>query len=219
MSKVELDQTLKSLADALWDSGAFKTGAFKLKLHETNPNAPLSPYYISMRENDVKPGTFPMLCKNIATAIHQDALDALTHADFVVGIPKAGNPIAEALSRINGLPVLTMEKVETPEGRYISSVIHGDFKLGQRVLGIDDLITAADTKFEFKKGLEDNGLVLVHMGVALDREQGGVKKLREAGVSVSASLKVSQLLDYYLDTRRLDPSTYQGIIDYIASQK
>lgn len=63
---LEMTREQRDLADCLIESGAFKVGAFKLKLHETDPEAPLSPYYISMREKDVISGTFPVLVKRVA---------------------------------------------------------------------------------------------------------------------------------------------------------
>ncbi len=214
----ELSVEQSNLADAIWISGAFKVGAFRLKIHEKNPDAPLSPYYVSMRERDVLPETFPDLCDSIARAINADAEKASKAANVVIGIPKAGDPIAAALSSINGLPQLYMDKYEGEDERHITNRVRGNFVVGMRVLGVDDLITAADTKFEFKEGLEVNGLKLVHLGVALDREQGGMQKLRDAGVSVSSAIRISELLDYYLSDNRLSQVTYDQIRSYIASQ-
>lgn len=214
MAAGELTQEQRYLADTLIESGAFKVGAFKLKLHETNPNAPLSPYYISMREKDVVPGTFPVLCQRAATAMHADTIHLVDRIDFVIGIPRAGDPLAGAYSAISHIPLLRMEKYESSEGRSITSLIHGNFK-GGKVLGIDDLITAADTKLEFQEGVEANRLILVHIAVGLDREQGGVQRLRQAGVNISASLTISKLLEYYLGSGAIDEQSFRRIKDYI----
>ena len=39
----------RAFADGLLASGAVKFGAFRLKLHETQPDAPLSPMYVDLR--------------------------------------------------------------------------------------------------------------------------------------------------------------------------
>lgn len=149
--------------------------------------------------------------------MYTDTLHLNDNLDSVIGIPKAGEPIAEVYSEISRIPMLTMEKQESDEGRHLTAIIHGEFMPGQRVLGIDDLITAADTKLEFKEGVEANKLVLAHIAVGLDREQGGMQRVREAGINISASLTVSKLLDYYLDGGRLEEQIYQRIKTYIVS--
>ncbi len=40
-----MEKIYTDVADIILERGAFKFGAFKLKLHEKNPNAPLSPFY------------------------------------------------------------------------------------------------------------------------------------------------------------------------------
>lgn len=223
MAIAELTESQMILADSFWKTEAFKVagegGGFKLKLHEKNPEAPLSPYYISMRGKDVKPGTYDWLMEDIAHAMYWENQEILKNRKIrhVVGIPKAANRIAEILGIAMGIDVMTMDKVEDDSGRHISSTVNGEFKSGDGILGVDDLVSAADTKFEFSAGLKDNGLSLVHLAVALDREQGGMQKLREAGISVSAVLTVSQLLDHYLLTDYINNSTYDRIRTYIDS--
>lgn len=221
----QLTKTQIYLGDVIWNTGTLKRGAFRLKLHEKNPDAPLSPYYLSMRQKDMDGSddyersiNFARLCvaMNIALTVQARNFVDLKQIDYVIGIPKAGEPFANYISRGPDLKLLTMEKVEDGNQRRISSVIHGDFKSGQRVLGVDDLITAADTKLEFKESLKTNGLVLAHLAVGIDREQGGMQKLRDAGISVSAALTVSQLLNYYLETGKIDQASFDQIANYRA---
>lgn len=227
MATAELTEIQTNLADSLWEARAFKTGSYRLKLHETHPDAPESPYYISMREKDVIPGTYESLMTDVAMSIRRQNLELFRRGEIdpkqrinhILGIPKAGDRMAEILGLVTDISVLTMDKVEDEKGRHISSVIHGKFKPSDRVFGIDDLVTGADTKFEFHNGVTDNGLVLVHIGVALDREQGGMQKLRDAGINVSAVLTVSDLLNHYLSSNYINNSTYDQIRTYIDSQK
>jgi len=108
------------LADAIWAAGAFKVGSFRLKLHETDPEAPFSPFYISMREKNVKEGQYPMLQKATANALYIDTLPLVAerNIDYVVGIPNAGTPLAEAYAVLSDIPQLKMTKVETSAGRF-----------------------------------------------------------------------------------------------------
>ena len=45
----EMTATQRAFADALLACGAVKFGAFRLKLHEREPDAPLSPIYVDLR--------------------------------------------------------------------------------------------------------------------------------------------------------------------------
>lgn len=226
MEATELSPAKRAFRNTIYISGAFKQeGGYTLKIHERYPDAPKSPYYISMREKDVKSGWFLPLCNSLAWAISEDTKHLLDQVDFIIGIPKAGEPIAEAFSRLTKKPILTMEKEVSQVGRRISSVIHGEFQKGQRVLGLDDLVTGADTNFEFIEGVEANGLILVHIAVGLDREQGGLEKLRKAGVSISTALSISRMLADYREQRKVTEEKYVEILTfpsklnaYIASQ-
>lgn len=217
MAKEQLTQTQLELANAVWESGAFKVGAFKLKLHETNPDAPLSPYYISMREKDVKSGTFPMLCQVIARAIYADTEEYTDRIRYIIGIPKAGNPIADELAKFHGREVLRLEKYEGEAERRITSTILGEFERGAGVLGTDDLITRGHTKFEFAQAVHDNGLVLVHLGVALDREQKGIEECRAMGINVSASLRASRMVETFRDSGKLSLPDFDRIRNYMTA--
>ena len=59
--KLDIDVIDIILADELFDLGAIQFGNFKLKLHEKNPNAPLSPIYLNLRTPDnPKPGNLTL---------------------------------------------------------------------------------------------------------------------------------------------------------------
>src|SRR5690348_16778953 len=115
MAKAELTQIQEDLAITLYKTGAFKTGAFKLKLHETQPDAPLSPYKISMRLIDMDGDTdrekgenFEILCEDMVNAIHKDTKPKLGEIQHVAGVPKAGEPIATEFAATTRMHLLTI---------------------------------------------------------------------------------------------------------------
>ncbi|KKQ66994.1 MAG: hypothetical protein US86_C0002G0111 [Candidatus Daviesbacteria bacterium GW2011_GWA2_38_24] len=65
------------------------------------------------------------------------------------------------------------------------------------------------------RALRLNDLRTARMAMAIDRQQGGLEKLRSTGVSVSASIKVSQLLEYYLANRNLSLTDFDRIKRYL----
>ena len=52
MSASPLRPPLDGIANRLVEVGAVKFGAFKLKLHRTKPDAPLSPHYFDYRTQE-----------------------------------------------------------------------------------------------------------------------------------------------------------------------
>jgi hypothetical protein len=74
------------LADIIYGRGAIKFGAFKLKLHEKHPDAPLSPIYITLR----KPPDGPLRDEDIEAIgqeLHALVMKKKVLFDFVAGIP------------------------------------------------------------------------------------------------------------------------------------
>lgn len=210
------------LADALFEVGAVQFGAFRLKLHEKQPDAPLSPIYLNLRTPDNKEGKLtPGILQQIAEVI---MLRQGFKYDFIAGIPNAGTPIAEAISRYveteftnTSARLLHLGKVDQEGGRKIVGVQEDLESLeGRRVLLVDDLITQADTKFEAISALEDDGFEVVGLVVLVDREQGGKEQIEQGGYPVVAIFTLSQLLDYYVAEERIEQEKANEVKDYVA---
>jgi len=146
------DNGKEKLALALFDAGAIKFGEFKLKMHEKYPRAPRSPIYLNLR---IPPKG--ELTDDLVSEIGKQLFDLVDSENLcyqrVVGLPKAGNPLAEAFIIASDgilLPeeLLYLEKEETETVRRILPDIEGVFQDGEIILVLDDLITGADTKIE-----------------------------------------------------------------------
>jgi orotidine-5'-phosphate decarboxylase len=189
-----------------------KFGAFKLKLHEKNPTAPLSPIYLNIRE---LPDWLYVLAGDV---LHDLAVrENIGDFDYVVGIPKAGEPIGKAFARAVGKPHLRIEKVESEEGRRITSTILDPFEKGKRVVIVDDLVAKAGTKREAISSVEANGLEVVATLVLYDREQGGLQELNAEGRKVAAAARLSEMLDFFAAKKKIDAAKRAEIMAYIAA--
>ena len=73
--------------------------------------------------------------------------------------------------------------------------IEGQFKAGERVVLIDDIITDGASKFEAIAPLEEAGLVVKDLVILIDREQGGRELLAARGYTLHAILTISQCFD------------------------
>lgn len=208
----------EQLADRLFERGAIKFGAFKLKLHEKKPDAPLSPIYITLR----KPPDGPLTDEDIE-AIGQELFAIVQKRkilfDLVAGIPRAGEPLAEVVSRFSGRPLIKLGKKIEGGTRKIDSVVGGEYQPGQLVLLVDDLITQADTKKEAIEVCENVQLVVAGVVVLVDREQGGTEELGKAGYILHAAFPLSVLLDYYVRVGRIDQAKRNEVMAYVAANR
>ena len=203
----EMTATQRAFADALLACGAVKFGAFRLKLHEREPDAPLSPIYVDLRVLRSWPDAIDTAVATLAEMIDARQLAFTRYAD----IPMAATPLVAILMHQTRVPMITPREAKT---HGIAGTINGDFSIGETVLVIDDLVTHADSKLEAIRVLEANGLTVRDVAVLIDREQGAADQLAAAGYTLHAALRLSQLLDYWRDSGAIDQETYERVRAY-----
>lgn len=196
-------------AKALLTAGAVKFGAFRLKLHETNPDAPLSPVYIDMRVLRSHPQERSIVVDEYEKLIRVNGLSF----DILADVPTAATPFVAILADRMGVPMVTPRSGEKTHGSGAS--IDGTFQQGQRALVIDDLITKADSKLEAIRILQEGGLVVTDVVVLVDRQQGGVARLQQAGFKVHVRYPISQLLSQYVESGDLAEEKAREVFQYL----
>jgi len=208
----------KILADKLFAAGAVKFGAFKLKLHETNPNAPLSPIFFNLRTPDnPKPGP---LTDELVDLIADEMVALIRYQDrfdHVAGVPRAGDPFAAAVAKkMDHCLQIKLAKTETVAKRTVAELIDGQYKADDAVLVVDDLVTAADSMLEAIKVLRRYGLVVTQAAALIDRQQGGAERLFANGVWLGAAFTVTDLLDHYVATGAITEQQATTVREYLA---
>lgn len=202
-----LTEAKKKLCLELFDIGAIKFGAFKLKLHEKKPDAPLSPIYIDLRILR----SFPKTMRS-AIEVYKELISGLEF-DAYADVPTAATPIVAVLSYETKVPMLSPRKETKMHG--IKRPIDGVFEEGEVVVLIDDLITKADSKLEAISILEENNLKVRDVIVLVDREQGGVQELERRGYTPHVAFKLRELLGLYLDSTKITRDQYERTITYL----
>jgi orotate phosphoribosyltransferase len=212
---------------ALFDIGAVDCiGYHELKLHEENPEAPLSPIFMNLRTpENPKPGPLtPEIVDDIAALFFEYVTMYDIQFDFVVGIPNAGEPFAEAFCkpRQSGDSILLkLHKMVEVDGKRRIGTLTADSmdKIfhGAKVLVFDDLITKAHSKLEAAEALEISGLKVTDFVVLVDREQGGSKEMAERGYAVHAMYPLSWLLEEFLQCDRINQEKYDEINAYLVA--
>lgn len=185
------------LSNRLFDIGAIKFGKFRLKLHDTHPEAPLSPIYIDLRILR----RFPQ-AKSAAVDAYQELTSNLKF-DLLADIPTAATPLVASLSDRLGVGMITprTDAKAHGTGAKIDGLLTSD--QGKVALLVDDLITKAHSKIEAANILIQNGLVVHDVVVLIDREQGGMEELAKRGLTLHAVMTMSKMLDYYTRVGRI----------------
>lgn len=208
----ELTLAQRAFADGLLASGAVKFGAFRLKLHETQPDAPLSPMYVDLRTLRSFPDALDAAVATLRELIAARGMRFDCYAD----VPMAATPLVAVLSHLTRVPMITPREAKTHGA---GGTINGAFIPGETALVIDDVVTHAESKIEAIKVLEANGLVVRDVVVLVDREQGGPAAIAAAGYTLHAAVTISQLLDYWRATGGVTADAYDRVKMYFAASR
>ena len=186
----ELDIHLSLLADGLLEVGCIKFGNFTLK------SGLQSPIYIDLRQII----SHPKLLADIAQAY----FPILSNLQFsrIAGLPYAAIPIATAISLAGNYPMIYPRKEVKSYGT--KAEVEGEYHAGETVVVIDDLATTGGSKFEAIEKLTSVGLVVKDIVVLVDRQSGAKESLAQAAYSMHAVLTITQLLDYWEETGKVE---------------
>lgn len=184
-------------------------GEFALKIHEVKIEAPLSPIYVNLRNLPIG-----VLAK-IAQVLSEVPLE--TPQEFCTGVPKAALVIAQKFSEVSGIPFINVfEKIGQNTDRKIAIKEGVKPKPNAKLLVIDDVVAHGKSKLEALEAAKAVGFY-VNMLVLIDREQGGVEQVEKEGCRVYAAMKLTDILDYYLEKNMITKEQYQESIDYLIS--
>nr|BAF95080.1 orotidine-5'-monophosphate decarboxylase/orotate phosphoribosyltransferase fused protein [Neobodo saliens] len=193
------------LAKALLESKCARFGSFKLK------SGKMSPIYIDLRRLVTHPKILHLVADEYAQVLKTIQYDRL------VGLPYAALPIATAISLHVGKPLIYPRREAKTYGT--KATIEGDFKRGDRVVIIDDLVTTGETKIEAIDKLKDAGLEVVAIVVLIDREMGAPEFLGKHGYSFKAVASLTDLLHQWRDEKAVTDSQFEQTKAFIQSGK
>lgn len=192
---------LESLILDLHELGAVQFGEFTLK------SGQVSPVYMDLRLLVSRPDVL----RQVAHTLQAQA--SLLSFDRLAGIPLAGLPIGVALSMVMERPLIypRMQAKQHGTGRQIE----GEFKPGETVLLIDDVLSRGDSKLEAIAVLEAVGLKAPNLLVVIDREMGGVQDLADKGCQVHSALTMHVILDTLDRKRRITKQQHSAVLDWL----
>jgi uridine monophosphate synthetase len=218
-----MTSNLQSLISNLHAIGCVKFGQFKLK------SGLMSPVYIDLRLLVTHPAVLRQVAQAMAQKIteariqnsDQTSESGIWHLasgisfDRLAAIPYAGLPIGVAVALETGRPLIYPRKEAKDYGT--ARLIEGEYKSGETVLLVDDLITRGTAKIESLKPLTDEGLIVKDVLVLIDREQGGAAELAARGVRLHAVFTLTHMLDGLVEAGKLAATQREDVLAWVAA--
>ncbi len=213
------------LLDALWDKGLILIGERVQREYALR-----TPIFIDLRHklyDDLE------LLEQLAGTLHQELCRILdtSFAPFiphqqVIGIPDTATPIALSLAlhaHKTVLPVsygqLRKKPATYPGGKSGTSAYMGTCDKTREITLIDDVMASGCTKLWAIDELKKDGLEVTRVLVVVDREQGGDRALAERGCPVHSLYKVSELIEHYRASGRIDDTAAQAALDHVRAKQ
>ena len=187
----------KDLITGLADLGALQFGDFTLASGKS------SSMYVDLRLLVSQPNLM-----QAAACAYARKLD-LMECDRIAGIPYAALPIGMAVSLASGVPLIYNRKESKSHG--LGKDIEGLWQPGERVVIIEDVITTGGSIVRSVALFRAAGLVVEDAIVLLDRQQGGVENLREAGIRVHSVLELGDVLQLLAETGHIPEDIRQTL--------
>lgn len=172
---------MSEIADRIKKAGAIKKGKFKLS------NGSLTDYYIDKYVFETQPDVLDEIADQIAARIDSDEVD-------VIAGPELGAvPLVTAVSLRTGIPCAYIRKGQKHYGT--QARVEGTIEKGQRVAIVEDVTTTGNTIIETTELVKEVGGVPKHLIVVVDRDDGAVENVKEAGYDLEYLVQVGEDFD------------------------
>jgi len=201
----EKSHLIKDLARSLVKTQALKFGVFTLT------SGKMSSYYIDLRLVPSYPSIFKKIINMFSRVIVEEV--GLSNFDLICGIPTSGLVFASAVAFSLEKPLIYVRK--EARGHGTQKNVEGLLKPGQRVLLIDDLITTGSSLVTAKEAVTSEGGEISDTVVLVDREEGGIQKLKELGINVRYVSKVTELAKELYQNNVITDEEYNAVLKQV----
>lgn len=169
---------MSEIGKLIEESGAIKRGKFKLS------NGSLSDYYIDKYVFETSPQVLAEISKEIAKRIDVNEIDR------IAGPELGAIPLVTAVSLETGIEAAYIRKGEKHHGT--QARIEGTIEKGSRIAVIEDVTTTGNTIRETADLIADVGGIPEQLIVVVDRNEGAVDNLRNAGYELEFLAQVGR---------------------------
>lgn len=172
---------MSTIADQIEASGAIKYGKFKLS------NGSLTDYYIDKYVFETQPDVLDSIVEEIVGMLDADAVDV------VVGPALGAVPLVTGVSLRSGIDAAFVRSGEKHHGT--QARIEGTIEKGDRAVILEDVTTTGGTILDSANLVEDVGGVVERLIVVVDRSEGAVENVRDAGFELEYLVQVGEDLN------------------------
>lgn len=120
--------------------------------------------------------------------------------DGIGGLTFGADPIAMATaftSQIKGMPIKAFSVRKEQKDHGIVRWIEGDLKPGERVVIIDDVVTTGGSTIKAIERARAEGMEVIKAIVLIDRQEGGLDRVKEHISSVEAIVTRDDMMAIY----------------------
>ncbi|MBI5304334.1 MAG: orotate phosphoribosyltransferase [Chloroflexi bacterium] len=184
--------------------GAIQFGKFKMK------TGALAPIYLDLRVLVSHPNVLRESAHEIAQTLAPLAFDR------IAAIPLAALPIGTAVALEMERPLIYPRSLKKDYGS--DRRVEGEFKSGETVVLLDDLIVTGASNLEAIDTLQTARLKVRDVVVLVDREQGGVAAVTARGCIVHVIYTFRELVQTLRDAERISENQFTKVIEYLGTR-
>jgi orotate phosphoribosyltransferase len=158
-----------------------------------------SSFYFDCRLTTLDPDGAVLVGQAMFEMIHDHASRNHLRIDAVGGLTLGADPVALAIaihSKLSGaatkLQVFSVRKSPKAHGQH--KLIEGNFKSGDHVVIIEDVVTRGDSALAAIQAVEQAGGRVELVAVLVEREEGGRQKLESRGYKVLSLFRGKDIL-------------------------
>jgi orotate phosphoribosyltransferase len=158
-----------------------------------------SNYYIDCRLTTFDPGGAWLVGQLMHALIRKEQSTRKVKVAAVGGLTMGADPVALAVgmyshSAKDASPFQVFSVRKSPKAHGQTKLIEGNFKKGDTVVVIDDVVTRGDSTIAAINAIKKEGGTVAFVAVLVDRQEGGREKIEAMGHPVVALFTRSELL-------------------------
>jgi len=159
-----------------------------------------SPFYIDCRLTTLNPEGAVLVGELLFDIVQAEAARRKVRIDAIGGLTMGADPVALAVGvasfrRAANAPYQVFTVRKAPKAHGQTKLIEGNFKEGDHVVVVDDVVTKGDSTLRAIEAVRAAGGKVEFAVVLVDRQEGGRQNIESQGTPVYPLFTKSELID------------------------